>query len=116
MNTEQAAFKMKLKKGDTVQVIAVKDKGKIGKILEVNAKTGRVYVEKVNVVKRHVKASQKTPQGGIVEKELSIHYSNILFYSDVEKKGVRGGKIKRTEVVAKTAKAKAPAQSKKKSG
>ncbi|MCS6966191.1 MAG: 50S ribosomal protein L24 [Candidatus Kapabacteria bacterium] len=69
---------LKLKRGDTVIVIAGNDKGKIGKVLAVYPKEMRVLVEGVNVRKRHVRPSQRYPQGGIVSKELPIHYSNVM--------------------------------------
>ena len=56
----------RVKKGDTVVVLSGKDKGKTGKVVEVDRKSGRVTVEKVNLVKRHVRPTQKTPQGGII--------------------------------------------------
>ena len=65
-----------VKKDDTVMVIAGKEKGKMGKILKVLPKKNRVVVEKVNFIKRHTKASQ-TGRGGIVEREGSIHVSNV---------------------------------------
>jgi large subunit ribosomal protein L24 len=67
----------RIRKGDTVVVIAGKDKGNRGKVLRVLHKTGRVVVERVAMVKRHTKPSQKNPQGGIVEKEGSVHLSNV---------------------------------------
>lgn len=81
----------RLKKDDLVIVVAGKDKGKTGKILRVLPKENRAIVEKVNIVKRHQKPSQKSPQGGIVEKEASIHLSNLMFYHEKEGKGVRLG-------------------------
>ncbi len=77
-----------VKKNDVVQVLSGKDKGKTGKILRINNKTGRVTVEKVNMIKRHKKATGKTP-GGIVEMEAPIHASNVLLYADSLGKGVR---------------------------
>jgi large subunit ribosomal protein L24 len=68
----------RVRKGDTVVVIAGKDKGKRGKVLRVLNKTGRVVIERVMMVKRHTKPSQKNPQGGIVEKEGSVHLSNVM--------------------------------------
>jgi len=68
----------RVRKGDTVVVIAGKEKGKRGKVLRVLKKTGRVVIERVMMVKRHTKPTQKTPQGGIVEKEGSIHLSNVM--------------------------------------
>ena len=80
-----------IKKDDKVKVIAGKDKGKIGKVLKVNRKSNRLLVEKINIVKRHTRPSQKNRQGGIVEKEAPISYSNVLFYSASEDRGVRIG-------------------------
>jgi large subunit ribosomal protein L24 len=68
----------RVRKGDTVVVIAGKDKGKRGKVLRLIKKTGRVVVERVAMVKRHTKPSQKNPQGGIIEKEGSVHLSNVM--------------------------------------
>ena len=67
-----------VRKGDEVIVVAGKDKGKRGKVLFVDRKKNRVKVEKIALIKRHVKPSQKNPQGGIVEKEASIHLSNLM--------------------------------------
>ena len=67
-----------IKKNDTVKVIAGKDKGKNGKVLRVIAKKDRVIVEKINMIKRHMKPSQQTRQGGILEKESPIHVSNLM--------------------------------------
>ena len=72
--------KLHVKKGDTVVVITGKDAGKKGTVLEVNPKAGRVYVDKVNIVKRHTKPTQAAPQGGIVEKEAAIDSSNVMIY------------------------------------
>ncbi len=77
-----------VKKNDIVKVLVGRDKGKTGKILRVNNKTGKVTVEKVNVVKRHKKATGKEA-GGIVEMESPIHASNVLLYADSLGKGVR---------------------------
>ncbi len=68
----------KIKKGDTVQIIAGKDKGQEGKVLSVNPKTGRVVVEGLNMVTKHTKPSQANPNGGIVEKEAPIDISNVM--------------------------------------
>ena len=67
-----------IKKDDKVKVIAGKDKGKIGKVLKVNRKKNRLLVEKINIVKRHTRPSQKNRQGGIVEKEMPIQWSNVM--------------------------------------
>ena len=68
----------KLKKGDTVEVIAGKDKGKRGKITLMKTKDNRAVVEGVNLVKRSLKPSQQNPQGGMITKESSIHLSNLM--------------------------------------
>jgi len=69
--------KCHIKKGDTVTVIAGDDKGKNGKVLDVNLRTGRAFVEGVNFVKKHIQKTQDNPQGGIIEKEAPIAISNL---------------------------------------
>ncbi|NOZ85273.1 MAG: 50S ribosomal protein L24 [Deltaproteobacteria bacterium] len=68
---------MRIKKGDQVVILAGRDKGARGKILNVDPSKKRVWVEKVNFVKRHHRQSEKYPQGGIIEKEASIDISNV---------------------------------------
>ena len=70
---------MKIKTGDTVQVIAGKDKDKEGKVLSVDKKTGRVVVEGVNMVTKHAKPSASNQQGGIINKEAPIDASNVMY-------------------------------------
>lgn len=67
-----------VKKGDTVKIIAGKEKGKSGKVIRVNPKECKVVVEKLNMVKRHSKPSASNRQGGMVEKEAPIHWSNVV--------------------------------------
>ncbi|MBQ6459714.1 MULTISPECIES: 50S ribosomal protein L24 [Exiguobacterium] len=69
---------MHVKKGDTVQVMSGKDKGKQGVILKAMPSKNRVVVEGVNVMKKHSKPSQANPQGGILEIEAPIHVSNVM--------------------------------------
>ncbi len=69
---------MKIKKGDTVRVIAGKDKDREGKVLRVEPKTGRVLVEGVNMVTKHVKPSAQNQQGGIVTREAPLDASNVM--------------------------------------
>ncbi|TDQ34720.1 50S ribosomal protein L24 [Aureibacillus halotolerans] len=69
---------MHIKKGDKVQVITGKDKGKQGTVLVAHPKKNRVVVEGVNIVKKHAKPSQGNPQGGILELEASVHVSNVM--------------------------------------
>ena len=67
---------LKIKKGDTVKVIAGKDKGKEGKVIAVDG--GKLVVEGVNTVTKHTKASQSNPKGGIVHQEAAIDASNVM--------------------------------------
>jgi large subunit ribosomal protein L24 len=69
---------MKIKKGDTVQVTTGNDTGKTGRVIKVYLNKDRVVVEGVNIVKKHARPTQDNPQGGIIEKESSIHISNIM--------------------------------------
>lgn len=69
----------KIKKGDTVKVIAGKDKEKEGKVLSVDVKNHKVVVEGVNMVTKHTKPSAANQQGGIVEKEAPIDASNVMY-------------------------------------
>ncbi|MBM3450080.1 MAG: 50S ribosomal protein L24 [Armatimonadetes bacterium] len=82
---------MHVRKGDLVVVISGKYRGKRGKVLQVFPKTHRVIVEAVNTVKRHRKPTQKSPQGGIVEKELPIHASKVMLVDPDSKKPTRAG-------------------------
>ncbi len=69
---------MKIRKNDNVVVIAGNARGKKGKVLKVFPEAERVIVEGVNIRKRHTRASQRNPQGGIVQREQSIHVSNVM--------------------------------------
>lgn len=69
---------MKIRKNDSVMVIAGNDKGRTGKVLKVFPKTSRLIIEGINLRKRHTKPTQKSPQGGIQEKEAAIHISNVM--------------------------------------
>ncbi|MFT8872717.1 MAG: 50S ribosomal protein L24 [Sporolactobacillus sp.] len=69
---------MHVKKGDKVQVISGKDRGKQGVILAAYPAKERVLVEGINIVKKHSKPSQAAPQGGIIEREAPIHVSNVM--------------------------------------
>ncbi|MDR2893422.1 MAG: 50S ribosomal protein L24 [Deltaproteobacteria bacterium] len=82
----------RIRKDDRVMVITGKDKGKIGKILKVLRKKDRVLVEKVNMAKRHTRPNPyKQQAGGIVEKEMPIHISNIMVMCDACATPVRVG-------------------------
>ena len=70
--------KYRIKKNDTVMVITGREKGKSGKVMRVIPKKDRAIVEKLNLVKRHLKPSQQSRQGGILEKESPIQMSNLM--------------------------------------
>jgi large subunit ribosomal protein L24 len=83
---------MRIRKGDNVRVISGNDRGKEGKILKVFPDKNRVIVEKVNLMKRHTKASKDVPQGGIIEKEGPINASNLMLVCPNTGKPTRIGK------------------------
>lgn len=84
-----AIAKTHIRKDDTVMVITGKDAGKTGKVIQVLPTKGRVVVDGVNVVKRHTKPTQKSPQGGIVDKPAAIDLSNVMLYCGKCKKVTR---------------------------
>jgi len=86
-----ARYRMHVKKGDTIQVISGRDKGKVGEITTVNPKTSQVIVEGVNVRTKHVKPQQEGESGQIVTFEAPIHSSNVMHYSNKEKTVSRVG-------------------------
>ncbi|MCE9500294.1 MAG: 50S ribosomal protein L24 [Leptospira sp.] len=96
--------KIKLKKNDEVVCIAGKDKGKKGKILSIDKRKDRVYVEGMNKRKRFMRPTQENPKGGIIEIEGSIHISNIMFFDSKKKKGVRTGVTKVKDKVVRITK------------
>jgi len=67
-----------VRKGDTVMVVAGKERGKKGKVLRVLKDKGRVLVEHVNMIKKHQRPTQKLRQGGIIEREGALHVSNVM--------------------------------------
>ncbi len=87
--------KLKIKQGDTVKVIAGKEKGKTGKVLRVEPEKERVVVERLNMVKRHRRPSPQNPQG-MLEREAPMHVSNVMYYCSRCSEGVRLG-VKRVE-------------------
>ena len=70
--------KFHVKKGDVVVVLSGAEKGKRGKVIAVNPKSGRAIVEGLKMIKRHTRKSQDRPQGGIIEREGTIHCSNLM--------------------------------------
>lgn len=96
-----------IRKGDIVQIIAGKEAAskKTGKVLKIITKTNRCIVEKVNLVKRHTKPTQTNPNGGIQEKEASIHLSNVKFISrGADAKSTEGKETKAKKASTKTEK------------
>ena len=89
---------MKLRTDDEVVVISGKDKGKTGKILRVDRSKDRVYVEGINIVKRHQRPNQARPNApvGVIEREGPVHVSNVALLDPKEHKPTRVG-VRRTE-------------------
>ncbi len=85
------ATKLKIKKGDKVVVITGRDKGRVGEVLKVLPKEMRVIVQGVHRVKRHTRPTQANPQGGILEKEGTIHISNVAHVDPKSDKPTRVG-------------------------
>jgi large subunit ribosomal protein L24 len=84
-----ARYKMHVKKGDTVQVIAGRDKGKVGEILQALPKSSQVLIKGVNIKTKHVKPQQEGEKGQILTIEAPIHSSNVMLYSTKQKKASR---------------------------
>jgi large subunit ribosomal protein L24 len=80
-----------VRRGDTVGVIAGRERGKRGKVLRVLQDKGRVLIEKVNMIKKHQRPTQKLRQGGIIEREGSVHLSNVLLVCSRCDRPVRTG-------------------------
>lgn len=87
----QVLRKSRIRKGDTVMVIAGRERGKTGKVMSVDLRAGKVVVEKLNVIKRHTKPNQKAKQGGILEREAPLQVSNVMFFCPVTQKPTRVG-------------------------
>ena len=92
-----ATSKLRIRKGDTVEVIAGEDRGAVGKVLSVIPTKNRVVVERVNFIKRHTKPRRQGQQGGIIEKEAPIHISNVLLHDPKAEKGARVGIERRSD-------------------
>lgn len=87
----QGLRKSRIRKGDTVVVISGRERGKSGKVLSLDLRGGKVIVEKLNIIKRHTKPSQKVKQGGILEREAPLAMSNVMFLCPVTQKPTRVG-------------------------
>jgi large subunit ribosomal protein L24 len=109
-NEPKEVFKIRFRKNDVVKVIAGRDKGKTGRVLEVDRTTGRIRVEGVMMMKKHVKPNPaKGIKGGIAEREATIHASNVMIVTSDGKTSriaVRtetvGGKARRVRIARKT--------------
>jgi len=84
--------KLHIRKGDTVKVLAGDDKGKQGKVLEVNREKRRALVEGVNMMTKHTKPSAGKPEGGITKVESSIHVSNLMLIDPASGQPTRVGR------------------------
>jgi large subunit ribosomal protein L24 len=84
-------MKFHVKKGDEVVVLAGKEKGKRGKIIAVNSTKQRVIIEGVQMIKRHTPKSQQHPQGAIVEREGSVHVSNVMTATNFDARATKRG-------------------------
>ena len=80
-----------VRKGDTVVVVAGKERGKRGRVLRVIPEKSRVVIERINMIKRHQRPTQKLRQGGIIEREGSIHLSNVMLVDPTSGKPTRIG-------------------------
>lgn len=89
-----ARARIHIKKDDMVEVIAGKDKGKRGKVLRVMPSRNRAVVEKINMIKRHTRPDRATQQGGIIEREGSLHASNLMVVCDRCAGPVRVGRMR----------------------
>ena len=85
------AAKLHIKKGDEVIVLAGREKGKHGTVSKVIVGKARAIVEKLNMVKRNMRPTQKNPSGGIIDKEASLHISNLMLYDSKESSPVKTG-------------------------
>lgn len=79
----------RIRKNDTVIIVAGKDKGKTGKVTQVLPERNKVIVEQANLVKKHQRPNQKNQTGGIVDKEMPIHISNVMLLDGKSGKGTR---------------------------
>jgi large subunit ribosomal protein L24 len=99
-------MKFNIKKKDTVIILTGDDKGKTGKVTEVVREKSRVFVEGVNLNSRHTKPNAKSPQGGIVKSEASVHISNVALVSDgkptrIGRKDVKGTTVRYSKKTGK---------------
>ena len=91
-NKQTKPAKLKIRKGDLVQIISGDSKGKQGKVLEVITKNSRALVEGANIVSRHTKPNAANPNGGIIKREAPIHISNLMLIDAKSGKPTRVGR------------------------
>jgi large subunit ribosomal protein L24 len=91
MKKSEVKTNFSVKKGDTVIVIAGKDKGKTAKVRRVLPKENKVILERINIVKRNTKPSRKNAQGGVIEMEAPLERSNVILYCQRCSRGVKVG-------------------------
>ncbi len=96
MSKKRFEKKFKIKKEDTVIVLSGDDKGKTGKVLSIVRESSRAYVEGIRMIKKHQKPDAQNPEGGIINKEASIHISNLALVDPKSGKATRVG-IKRED-------------------
>lgn len=94
-------MKLKIRKGDNVELISGSEKGRSGKVLRVYSKTQRILIEGINVRKRHTRPTQSAPQGGVITKERPVHYSNVKLVEAAAK--AASAKAKKEKKPAKSA-------------
>lgn len=85
VNPTPTRYRLHVKKGDTVQIIAGSDKGKVGEVLQTLPKASKIIVKGVNIRTKHVKPQQEGESGQIVTSEAPIHSSNVMLYSEKQK-------------------------------
>lgn len=86
-------LKFHIKKGDDVVIIAGTEKGKRGKIIEVQRGNQRAIIEGVKMIKRHTRKNQQNPQGAIIEREGTVHISNLMLGSKFDARAAKRGKM-----------------------
>ena len=84
--------KVKVKKGDTVMVLAGKDRGRTGKVLKVLPDKAKVIVENINIARKHQRPTQDTRQGSIIEKAMPLHISNVMVVDKTKNEPTRVGR------------------------
>lgn len=88
-----AKRKMHVKQGDTVKIIAGRERGKIGQVIRVMYATSKVVIKNINIKTKHIQSNQKTNKGSVVKIEMPIHSSNVMLYSNTTKTASRYSNI-----------------------